>query len=125
MADTALRTSGSGYLTRRLIDVTQDVIILQEDCGTANGTWIIEPKEKGMLPPLVDRILGRWTAHNVVHPQTGEIIVDNNEEIDEIKAKAIGEAVLPRYLYALLLPVSPLTVCAAAATGVILVVFVW
>ncbi|MEA2120748.1 MAG: DNA-directed RNA polymerase subunit beta' [Dehalococcoides mccartyi] len=92
LADTALRTSGSGYLTRRLIDVTQDVIILQEDCGTSNGTWIVEPKEKGMLPPLVDRVLGRWAAHNVVHPQTGEIIVGNNEEIDEAKAKAIGEA---------------------------------
>ncbi|MFC1931732.1 DNA-directed RNA polymerase subunit beta' [Chloroflexota bacterium] len=89
LADTALRTSDSGYLTRRLIDVAQDVIILEEDCGTTNGIWITEPQEKGILPSLAERIIGRLAVSQVVNPQTGEIIVDQNEEINESKASEI------------------------------------
>ena len=88
LADTALRTSGSGYLTRRLIDVTQDLIIFEEDCGTMDGLWIEEPKEKGILPHLHERISGRLAAMPIAHPETGEILV----EIDEKKAKEIGAA---------------------------------
>jgi DNA-directed RNA polymerase subunit beta' len=83
LADTALRTSDSGYLTRRLIDVAQDVITFQDDCGTTDGVWITEPKEKGLLPPLAERILGRLAAADVTNPKTGEIIVARNEEITE------------------------------------------
>jgi DNA-directed RNA polymerase subunit beta' len=92
LADTALRTSGSGYLTRRLIDVTQDVIILEEDCGTIEGIWITEPAEKGLLPPLNDRITGRLAASQLVHPKSGKVIVERNEEIDEAKADKIQKA---------------------------------
>ena len=89
LADTALRTSGSGYLTRRLIDVTQDVIILEEDCATTEGIWITEPKGKGLLPSFTNRIIGRLAASKTDHPKTGETIVDRNEEIDEAKADEI------------------------------------
>jgi len=89
LADTALRTSDSGYLTRRLVDVAQDVITLEEDCGTTDGVWISEPQEKELLPPFAERIIGRLAASKVVNPATGETIVDRNEEIDEQKAGEI------------------------------------
>ncbi len=89
LADTALRTSGSGYLTRRLVDVTQDVIILSEDCGTTEGTWVCDPQEKGILPLFAERITGRLAASKLVNADTGETIVDRNEEIDEQKAGQI------------------------------------
>jgi DNA-directed RNA polymerase subunit beta' len=92
LADTALRTSDSGYLTRRLIDVAQDVITAEEDCGTTDGVWIYEPKDKGLLPSLAERALGRLAASDVVHPETGEVIVGLNEEIDENKVSEITEA---------------------------------
>jgi DNA-directed RNA polymerase subunit beta' len=83
LADTALRTSDSGYLTRRLIDVAQDTITADEDCGTPDGVWISESKEKGLLPSMQERILGRMAAIDIAEPQTGETIVARNEEIDE------------------------------------------
>jgi DNA-directed RNA polymerase subunit beta' len=92
LADTALRTSDSGYLTRRLIDVAQDVITSEEDCGTTDGIWISEPKEKGLLPPFVERIIGRLAAGEIVEPKTGKIIVEQNEEINEQKANQIMAA---------------------------------
>jgi DNA-directed RNA polymerase subunit beta' len=92
LADTALRTSGSGYLTRRLIDVAQDVITREDDCGTTDGIWITETPEKSLLPPLSKRIIGRMAAVNVVNPTTGETIVERNEEIDEKKAGQIAAA---------------------------------
>jgi len=92
LADTALRTSDSGYLTRRLIDVAQDVIIFEEDCGTTAGIWISEPQEKGILPSLVERITGRLAASKVINPQTEETIVDRDEEINEQKANEIVAA---------------------------------
>jgi DNA-directed RNA polymerase subunit beta' len=91
LADTALRTSDSGYLTRRLIDVAQDVITREEDCGTTDGVWITEPQPGELLPPLAERIVGRLAASKVVVPKTKKVIVDRNEEIDEEKAKAIVE----------------------------------
>jgi DNA-directed RNA polymerase subunit beta' len=98
LADTALRTSESGHLTRRLIDAAHDVIILQEDCGTIDGIWISELKtqERTMLPPFIERILGRLAAGKIVNPQTGEIIVDRNEEITERKAVEIITAGITR-----------------------------
>jgi DNA-directed RNA polymerase subunit beta' len=92
LADTALRTSDSGYLTRRLIDVAQDVITSEDDCGTIEGIWISEPKEKGILPPLAERIIGRLAATDIVHPKIGEVIVPQNEEIDEKRVKEIIDA---------------------------------
>jgi DNA-directed RNA polymerase subunit beta' len=92
LADTALRTSDSGYLTRRLIDVSQDVITSQDDCGTNEGIFITEPKEKGLLPSLAERAMGRLAASDIVHPKTGKVIVARNEEIDEMKVEKIVAA---------------------------------
>lgn len=93
LADTALRTSNSGYLTRRLIDVAQDVIVLEKDCGTTEGIWLHEG-EKGFLLTLEERLIGRLAAARIVSPQTGETIVERNEEIDEDKAKQITAAAI-------------------------------
>ncbi|MFC1913253.1 DNA-directed RNA polymerase subunit beta' [Chloroflexota bacterium] len=96
LADTALRTSGSGYLTRRLIDVAQDVITLQDDCGTTDGIWVSKTQEKELLPSLAERIIGRLAASALVNPHTGEVIVERNEEIDEGKMDEIIEADIPK-----------------------------
>ncbi len=93
LADTALRTADSGYLTRRLVDVTQDVIVREEDCGTTEGvtlTAITNGEE--MIETLEERIIGRFAAEEVVDPQTGEKIVGFNEEITETIARRIVEA---------------------------------
>src|SRR5690606_37644279 len=81
LADTALRTADSGYLTRRLIDVAQDVITLEEDCGTLSGVWLTEPHDKAVLESLRERIIGRFAASAMANPETGEVIVERNEEI--------------------------------------------
>jgi len=96
LADTALRTSDSGYLTRRLIDVSQEVIVNEEDCGTIAGIWISEPSEKIMLAPLAERIVGRICSSPIVDPVSGEILVDRNEDIDEEKAEEITKAGITR-----------------------------
>ena len=92
LADTALRTSDAGYLTRRLIDVAQDLIIFEEDCGTEEGIWLFEKTEKELLAPFSERLVGRLAAADITDSGTGEIIVRRNEEIDEEKAKRITEA---------------------------------
>ena len=92
LADTALRTSSSGYLTRRLIDVAQDLIILDEDCGTTEGIWMTVPDEKDLLPPLAERINARLAAAEVRHPETDEILLEVNQEIDEEKAAEVAAA---------------------------------
>jgi DNA-directed RNA polymerase subunit beta' len=98
LADTALRTSGSGYLTRRLIDVAQDVITREKDCGTKEGIWITEAPENSLLPPLPKRIVGRIAAEDVANPKTGELIINRNDEIDESKAAMVGAAGITRVL---------------------------
>ncbi|MBI2836306.1 MAG: DNA-directed RNA polymerase subunit beta' [Chloroflexi bacterium] len=96
LADTALRTSESGYLTRRLIDAAHDVIILEEDCNTIDGVWVSQPKEGELLPPLSERIIGRMAASKVVNARTGEIILDRNEEFTEAKTNEIIAAGITR-----------------------------
>lgn len=83
LADTAIRTADSGYLTRRLIDVAQDVIVHEEDCGTTAGIWIERRGDAGVGEPFRDRIVGRLAASRVVDPDTGEVFIERNEEIDE------------------------------------------
>ncbi|MHB1006544.1 MAG: DNA-directed RNA polymerase subunit beta' [Chloroflexota bacterium] len=95
LADTAIRTADSGYLTRRLIDVAQDVIVTEEDCGDATGTYYEERGDRGVVVPLRDRILGRFAAQPVINPTTGEIIMDANEEINEERVKEIEAAGMP------------------------------
>jgi len=91
LADTALRTADSGYLTRRLIDVAQEVIVLEEDCGTDRGITIYADasEEEVMIAPLHERIVGRVVAEMVVHPGTGEILIGNQETIQVADAMAI------------------------------------
>jgi DNA-directed RNA polymerase subunit beta' len=96
LADTALRTSGSGYLTRRLIDVSQEVITIDEDCGTTAGIWVHEAAEGSISAPLAQNILGRFAAAKLVHPETGETIVERNEEIEEEKVEEIISAGITR-----------------------------
>ncbi|TNJ62171.1 DNA-directed RNA polymerase subunit beta' [Paenibacillus hemerocallicola] len=90
LADTALRTADSGYLTRRLVDVAQDVIVRDEDCGTDKGFVVSKIQDgKEVIEDLYDRIEGRYSFETVRHPQTGEIIVSRNELIESAKADAI------------------------------------
>jgi len=93
LADTALKTADSGYLTRRLVDVAQDVIISEDDCGTLDGIEARAIVESGeIIEPLRDRIVGRVTLEKIVDPFSGAAIVDVNDEIDEDKASDIQEA---------------------------------
>jgi len=89
LADTALKTADAGYLTRRLVDIAQDVVVNEEDCGTINGIEMRALKDgEEVIEPLRDRIAGRFTLERVKHPITGEVIVDVNQEItDEIAAQ--------------------------------------
>jgi DNA-directed RNA polymerase subunit beta' len=90
LADTALKTADAGYLTRRLVDVSQDVVINEPDCGTLRGLTITAlKKNEEVVETLYDRILGRVTLHDVYHPQSGELITKAGTEIDEIIAGKI------------------------------------
>ena len=90
LADTALKTADAGYLTRRLVDVSQDVIINEEDCGTLRGLVCSELKNnEEVVASLYERILGRVSVHDIQHPMTGEIIVKSGEEIKEDAATII------------------------------------
>jgi DNA-directed RNA polymerase beta' subunit len=95
LADTALKTANSGYLTRRLVDVTQDVIIREDDCGTHNGISLISLIEGGeIIEPLEERIYGRISAEDMKDPLTKEIIVRNGQEIDdELSEKVVGAGI--------------------------------
>ena len=92
LADTALKTADAGYLTRRLVDVAQDVIINEKDCNTILGIRIGDLKEgEEIIEPLRDRILGRVAVEDVFDPETGEVIVKANTLIDEVKADEISD----------------------------------
>ncbi|EPY6473081.1 DNA-directed RNA polymerase subunit beta' [Clostridium sporogenes] len=92
-ADTALKTADSGYLTRRLVDVSQDVIVRQEDCGTEEGYEVSEIKEGNeVIEPLVERLSGRYPSEDIIHPTTGEIIVRRNTYMNEDIAKKVSDA---------------------------------
>ena len=93
LADTALKTADAGYLTRRLVDVSHDVIINEEDCGTLRGLVCTELKNNDeVIASLGERILGRVSVHDVIHPLTGEVIVRAGEEIREDAAKKIEDS---------------------------------
>ena len=93
LADTALKTADAGYLTRRLVDVAQDVIITEEDCGTLRGIATSALKDnEDIVEPLYDRILGRTSLHNVYDPQSDELLVGAGQKIDEDTAKKIEDS---------------------------------
>ena len=93
LADTALKTADAGYLTRRLVDVSQDVIVTEEDCGTLRGLVATEltkeDNDDEVVATLYERILGRVSVHDVIHPSTGEVLVHAGEEIREAAAERI------------------------------------
>ena len=95
LTDTALKTAESGYLTRRLVDVSQDVIIREDDCHTDQGYFvedIVDTKDNSIIEHFFDRIVGRYSAENLAHPKTGEILVAKDEFIDEAIANKIIDA---------------------------------
>lgn len=97
LADTALKTANSGYLTRRLVDVAQDVIITEEDCGTTDGINVTSLVEGGeIIQPLEERILGRLAVEDIKDPITKEVIVRRNQEIDEEYTQKIIDAGIDR-----------------------------
>ncbi|WP_066263223.1 DNA-directed RNA polymerase subunit beta' [Hydrogenophaga flava] len=97
LADTALKTANSGYLTRRLVDVTQDLVVNQEDCGTTNGTLMRAIVEGGeVIESLRDRILGRTTAEEVIHPETRKVLIAagvllDEDMLDDLEAAGVDE----------------------------------
>lgn len=93
LADTALRTAKSGYLTRRLVDVAQDIIITGHDCGTGHGIWIEPLKQDGkVMIPLSERIYGRTALEDILHPESGELLVAAGECISVEQADAIEKS---------------------------------
>ena len=93
LADTALRTADSGYLTRRLVDVAQDVIVREDDCGTEEGLTVSDIKDGNhILEPLVERLEGRYLLHDAVNPETGEIIWSHEDMVTGEGAKKIVDA---------------------------------
>ena len=93
LSDTALKTADSGYLTRRLVDVAQDVIIREEDCGSKHGIWVSAiTVGNTAVEPLKDRLVGRYCIGDIVNPETGEVIVEDNHMISEAQAKAVVAA---------------------------------
>lgn len=93
LADTALRTADSGYLTRRLVDVSQEVIIREDDCGTEEGLWVYEIKDgEEIIEKLEDRLTGRFTTKDVLHPETHEVIVKKDVLMTDEMAKKIVDA---------------------------------
>jgi len=93
LVDTALRTADSGYLTRRLVDVSQDVIIRETDCGTQRGVTVRSMRDGDrVLIPLKNRLLGRVVAQDVVHPETGEVVATRNQSISDDLAEIIGKS---------------------------------
>jgi DNA-directed RNA polymerase subunit beta' len=93
LADTALRTADAGYLTRRLVDVAQDVIVRDVDCGTRNGIYVSQVVEsRELVERLSERIKGRYSIDTIAHPETGELLVEENSEINDEIAEAIEKA---------------------------------
>ena len=90
MADTALRTADSGYLTRRLVDVSQDVIIREDDCGVDHGIWVEEISENGqVIEKFSDRIRGRFPVSDILDPETGEVLCPKDRMLSEADAKVL------------------------------------
>lgn len=114
LADTALKTANSGYLTRRLVDVAQDVNIMQEDCGVKEGISVVSLVEGGeIILPLEERLVGRYSVHDIVDAVTKDMLAKKNTEIDEEAAKRIIEAGVDRVtLRSVLTCQAPFGVCA-------------
>ncbi len=96
LADTALRTADAGYLTRRLVDVAQDVIISSEDCGTSAGIWLTKADAQATGQKFSERVLSRVTAAPIADPKTGEVLIERNQLLDEMAVRIIERANVDR-----------------------------
>lgn len=97
LADTALRTADSGYLTRRLVDVSQDVIVREDDCGSEHGIIVEDIKEGNeLIEPLHDRLVGRYPCHDILHPETGELLVSKDTMMNDADADRVVKAGIKR-----------------------------
>jgi DNA-directed RNA polymerase subunit beta' len=98
-ADTALKTADSGYLTRRLVDVSQEVIVREEDCNSTEGFEVVEIKEGNeVIESLAERLTGRYSAQDMINPETGEVIVPRDTYMDSDVAKKVQDAGLKKVL---------------------------
>lgn len=88
LADTALRTADAGYLTRRLVDIAQDMIVMEDDCGTTKGVWVRRSDNFGKQT-LAERVLGRVSAETIVDPETGEILIEKDDTFDDISSETV------------------------------------
>ncbi|WP_295754645.1 DNA-directed RNA polymerase subunit beta' [uncultured Holdemanella sp.] len=115
LTDTALKTAESGYLTRRLVDVAQDVIIKEDDCGTDKGYWVetlMDRKTNSVIEPLQDRLVGRYSKQDVTDPKTGELIIASDEFItDELAKKIVDAGVTGMYIRSVFTCKSRLGIC--------------
>lgn len=113
LVDTALRTADSGYLTRRLVDVSQDVIVRELDCGTSRGVWVRDMTDGDrVLIPLKDRLIGRVIAEDAAHPQTGEVVVTRNQEISaEVISEIVSAGIKEIFVRSPLTCEAPRSVC--------------
>ena len=115
LTDTALKTAESGYLTRRLVDVAQDVIIKEDDCGTDKGYWIetlMDRKTNSVIEPLQDRLVDRYSKQDVTDPKTGELIIASDEFItDELAKKIVDAGVTGMYIRSVFTCKSRLGIC--------------
>ena len=112
LADTALRTADAGYLTRRLVDVAQDVIVTIDDCGTEAGQWVLESERDEVRIGMGPRIIGRMAAMDVVDPATKEVIIERNHEIlEEVAARIVSAGITEVYVRTPLLCRSKHGVC--------------
>ena len=100
LADTALRTADSGYLTRRLVDVSQEIIVREEDCGSKDGTYVYTIKDGNqVIEKMQERLLGRYPVENIVHPETKEVLVDTETLItDELADKIVAAGIEKAYV---------------------------
>ena len=97
LSDTALRTADSGYLTRRLVDVSQEIIIREDDCGSQKGIWVSQISEgKDIIEPFGERLVGRYSIGDIIDPATGEILVEDNKLISQADSDRIVAAGIDR-----------------------------
>jgi DNA-directed RNA polymerase subunit beta' len=118
LADTALKTANSGYLTRRLVDVAQDAVITEYDCNSIDGIWVAKLEEGGeVVQPLGDRLLGRVSLVDVIDPHNGEVIVEEGQEIDEALCRAIDDAGIEKVIIRSVLTCEARRGCCAKCYG--------
>ncbi len=93
LVDTALRTADSGYLTRRLVDVSQEIIVREDDCGTTDGMWVSDIRNGNeLLEGLAERLSGRFVAEDILHPETGEVLIERNTLVTDAMADKVVKA---------------------------------